>query len=90
MNACSVATRPDLEEEEGDRHRERDDAERRDAEEDHEPAAHEQDQQVAGEDVARRDRTESEIRRTKCEITSMTKMNGRRSPGTPAGIKLLR
>src|SRR5215218_854787 len=43
--------KPDLEEEERDRHAEREDAERRQAEQHDEATGHEQDQQVAGEDV---------------------------------------
>src|SRR5919108_877474 len=42
---------PDLEDEEGDRDRQRDPPERCDAQQYCEPAAHEQDQQVAGQDV---------------------------------------
>ena len=60
-------------------------AERGQAEQDGQPAAHEQDQQVAGEDV-RESRTDSEMIRTNCEITSITKIGPRR-PGVPAGIQ---
>ena len=35
-------------------------------------------------------RTESEMMRTKCEITSMTKIGIAAGPSTPAGIQLLR
>ena len=50
----------DLEDEERDRDRQRDDAERSDAEDDHEAAAHEQDEQVAGEDVGEQSDAEAD------------------------------
>ena len=51
MKACRSAISTTSKRKNGDRHRQREDAERREAEQHHEAAAHEQDQQVAGEDV---------------------------------------
>ena len=79
----------DLEEEEDDRHGQGEHAQRGDAEQHHQAAAHEQDQQWPARMFAN-NRTDSEMIRTKCEITSITKIGTAAAPSTPAGTQLFR